>query len=51
VAEDAIIHDRLFVRRQLLVPVEQYPQLKEFYDRAAQEDAARVILRRKPIER
>ncbi len=44
---DTIIHNRFFVRRQLLVPVEQYPQLKEFYDRAAQEDAARIILRRR----
>jgi len=47
VEQDTIIHKRLFVRRQLLVPVGQYPQLKEFYDRAAQEDAARIILRRK----
>jgi hypothetical protein len=51
IEQDTIIHNRLFVRRQLLVPAEQYPQLKEFYDRAAQEDDARIILRRKSDQR
>lgn len=47
VAQDTIIHKRLFMRKQLLVPPDQYDHLKEFYDRAAEEDSKRIILKRR----
>ncbi len=47
VVQDTIVHKRLFVRKQLLVPLDQYGHLKEFYDRAAEEDGKRIILKRR----
>ncbi len=46
VEQDTIIHKRLFVRKDLLLSEDLYPQLKEFYDRAAQEDGKKIVLRR-----
>ena len=45
--EDKIIHKRVFVRRKVYLPVERYTQLKDFYDRAAEEDNRRIILKRR----
>jgi len=45
--EDKIIHKRVFVRRTLSVLVNEYQKLKDFYDRAAEEDNQRIILKRK----
>jgi hypothetical protein len=47
VEEDKIIHKRIFVRKKLFVPVDRYDQLKDFYDRAAEEDNQRIILKKK----
>lgn len=48
VNQDTIIHDRIFVKKELLISSDDYVRLKEFYDRAAQEDSRQIILRRKP---
>jgi len=45
--QDKIIHKRMFVRRKLLVPVDEYRKLKDFYDRAAEADNQRVMLKRR----
>jgi hypothetical protein len=47
VEEDKIIHKRIFVRKKLFVPVDRYDQLKDFYDRVAEEDNQRIILKKK----
>jgi hypothetical protein len=47
VNQDTLIHKRLFIRRELLIPVDGYDRLKEFYDRAAQEDSRQIMLKRK----
>ena len=46
--EDKIVHKRLFVRKELLVPVTEYGRLKDFYDQAAAADNQRIILKRTP---
>ena len=43
-----IVRKRTFVRKQLLVRSSQYPRLKEFYDRAAEEDSKQIVLKRNP---
>jgi rhodanese-related sulfurtransferase len=48
VNQDTLIHKRLFIRRELLIPTDDYARLKEFYDRAAEEDSRQIILRRNP---
>lgn len=45
--EDKIIHERVFVRKKLFVPVDKYDQLKDFYDRVAEEDNQRIRLEKK----
>jgi hypothetical protein len=44
--EGRIVRKRTFVRKQLLVQVSEYPRLKEFYDRAAEEDSERIVLKK-----
>ena len=46
VEEDKIVHKRLFVRKELFIPVAEYSRLKDFYDQAAAADNQRIILRR-----
>lgn len=46
VEEDNILRKRAFVRKTLLVPVDQYARLKDFYDEAAEADNQWIILRR-----
>ena len=43
-----ILHRRVFERKQLFVPVEEYERLKEFYDRVAKEDNQKIILKIPP---
>ncbi|MGB2805766.1 MAG: DUF3857 and transglutaminase domain-containing protein [Candidatus Zixiibacteriota bacterium] len=45
---DKILHKRLFVRKELLVPVTDYDRLKDFYEQAAAADNQRIILKRIP---
>lgn len=47
VEENKIIRKRTFVRKELLIGASQYHRLKQFYDRAAEEDSKRLILSRK----
>lgn len=43
--KDKLTHTRVFVRRKVYVSAEQYPELKEFYDNAAEADNQTIILR------
>jgi len=45
--QNKIIHKRVFVRRKLYLPVEEYQKLKDFYDRSAEVDNQQIILRRR----
>ncbi|NIM97090.1 MAG: DUF3857 domain-containing protein [candidate division Zixibacteria bacterium] len=45
--DNRIKYTRVFVRRELYVSADQYPELKEFYDNAAEADNQRIILREK----
>jgi hypothetical protein len=45
VREDRIVHKRVFIRKELFIPVDDYTRLKQFYDRAAEEDNNKVILK------
>jgi hypothetical protein len=48
VEKDKIVHKRLFVRKELFIPVGEYSRLTDFYDQAAAADNQRVILKRMP---
>jgi hypothetical protein len=48
VTDGEILHRRVFERKQLFVPVEEYEPLKEFYDRVAKEDNQKIILKIPP---
>ena len=45
--DNRIKYTRVFVRRELYVSADRYPELKEFYDNAAEADNQRIILREK----
>ncbi|KPK99741.1 MAG: hypothetical protein AMJ91_06550 [candidate division Zixibacteria bacterium SM23_73_3] len=47
VEKDKIVHKRVFVRKELFIPVAEYGQLKYFYHQASGEDNKRIILKRK----
>jgi hypothetical protein len=45
---DRIVHKRMFVRKELVIPVTEYDRLTDFYDKAAAADNQRIVLRRMP---
>ncbi|MCK4386057.1 MAG: DUF3857 and transglutaminase domain-containing protein [candidate division Zixibacteria bacterium] len=48
IIDNRIYHKRIFERKEIFVPVEEYERLKEFYDRVAKEDNQNVILKIPP---
>jgi hypothetical protein len=46
--DNRIYHKRVFERKKLFIPVEEYDQLKAFYDRVAKEDNQKIILKIPP---
>ncbi len=48
---DQIIHKRVFLRKRLNFSKDEYAELKDFYDLAAQADAQKIILRKKSSTR
>ncbi len=45
IKDNWIYHKRIFERKKLLVPVEEYGPIKNFYDRVAKEDNQKIILK------
>ena len=45
IVENRIYHKRVFERKELFIPVEEYDHLKAFYDRVAKEDNQKIILK------
>ena len=45
IKDNRIYHKRVFERKELFIPVEEYDQLKGFYDRVAKEDNQKIILK------
>jgi hypothetical protein len=48
ILDGEILHRRVFERKELFVPAEEYERLKEFYDRTAKEDNQKIILKIPP---
>jgi hypothetical protein len=46
--DNKIYHKRVFERKEIFIPIEQYDQLKGFYDRVAKEDNQKIILKIPP---
>ncbi|MFQ6031921.1 MAG: DUF3857 domain-containing transglutaminase family protein [Candidatus Zixiibacteriota bacterium] len=47
IKDNKIYHKRVFERKELFIPVEEYERLKKFYDRVAKEDNQKIIFKRK----
>ena len=48
IVDNKIYHKRIFERKELFIPVEEYDQLKSFYDKVAKEDNQKIILKIPP---
>ena len=48
IIDNKIYHKRVFERRELFIPVEEYDHLKGFYGRVAKEDNQKIILKIPP---